>query len=471
MKPLVRGGARLEFPKTQLLGPFPKTFPRRDSCAAAEAVIPRAYAPDGRISSVVSHPQPCLATPRERGRPWIRPFGKLRAGARMVLERNSAKLTVGRLRDQATRSRTTASVRPSLAKPALPPRLVAARQQERGRARLRPARPTTALQGPFLPNLSYLAGNSVGERTKLLYEKSLRDFLGFAKTNNLLIGSYGEADLALEAYFNSLFFKGHDVARGRSTLYGYIFFMTQLDGRKCDQFPRTVRCLRGWVKKSYTAGRDAMPFGVACLMAGEWVRAGKPLLGAALLVQFDAYLRPSEVCDLKKMDLLPPAPLASRSYANRWCLLLGNALRYGKTKTGVVDGSVELGGRIRPFVRDIASLLYRRARTPDSSLFETDLSTYEKEFRKLTSQLSLQRLKLVPHSARHGGASHGAFLSARTLTDIKKRGQWVSSASVSRYEKHGKLLRQMSYLSEQQQISCRAAELAGPAAVIRALRS
>ena len=52
----------------------------------------------------------------------------------------------------------------------------------------------------------------------------------------------------------------------------------------------------------------------------------------------------------------------------------------------------------------------------------------------------------------HGAASHDKFCNLRTLPEIQKRGQWATSSSVARYEKHSKLLRQLHRLSASRQV-------------------
>lgn len=50
----------------------------------------------------------------------------------------------------------------------------------------------------------------------------------------------------------------------------------------------------------------------------------------------------------------------------------------------------------------------------------------------------------------HGGASVDALSGALSLAAIQRRGRWKSASSVARYEKHGRLLRQIATLSDVQ---------------------
>ena len=77
----------------------------------------------------------------------------------------------------------------------------------------------------------------------------------------------------------------------------------------------------------------------------------------------------------------------------------------------------------------------------------------EKEVQKSLKRLGLQKWKLSPHSlGRHAGASHDAYHRIRTLAEIQKRGQWRTKASVNRYEKSAKLIRQIGRMSQEQQV-------------------
>ena len=71
-------------------------------------------------------------------------------------------------------------------------------------------------------------------------------------------------------------------------------------------------------------------------------------------------------------------------------------------------------------------------------------------FRQAAEAAGLQRLRLCPHALRHGGASSDFALKHLTLSEVQRRGRWKCVASVRRYEKAGRLTRQLAKLSSAQ---------------------
>ena len=78
------------------------------------------------------------------------------------------------------------------------------------------------------------------------------------------------------------------------------------------------------------------------------------------------------------------------------------------------------------------------------------LAQYEAALRFATKQAGLTSLKLTPHCARHGGASHDSQGEFRTLAEIQQRGRWEAANSVARYKKSGTLERQLKKFSPAQ---------------------
>ncbi len=70
------------------------------------------------------------------------------------------------------------------------------------------------------------------------------------------------------------------------------------------------------------------------------------------------------------------------------------------------------------------------------------LAQYEKHLHKAVVTCGLTAL----HSARHGGASTAAFKQLLSIKEVQKRGRWLAPKSVRRYEKSGKLTRQMALM-------------------------
>ena len=109
------------------------------------------------------------------------------------------------------------------------------------------------------------------------------------------------------------------------------------------------------------------------------------------------------------------------------------------TKTGKTDGSIDVGGNVRPYAKEVyakevLAAVYQYAE--DGPLFEpVTLGQYECSFHCEVKETELELLQLTPHTLRHGGPSTDRAAGDRSLADIKKRGQWATMDSVARYEK------------------------------------
>ena len=94
-------------------------------------------------------------------------------------------------------------------------------------------------------------------------------------------------------------------------------------------------------------------------------------------------------------------------------------------------------------------MLMRSAALPGQPLFSPlTLSEYERHILKGAEMAGLDPLRVTPHSARHGGASSAVHLKLLDLKMIQKRGRWLAPRSVKRYEKAGKLLRQVAAIRD-----------------------
>ena len=124
-------------------------------------------------------------------------------------------------------------------------------------------------------------------------------------------------------------------------------------------FRTAVRALKGWTKAAPQIMRDPLPYGAVCWLVLRFLRRDLVLTAAAALWQFDAYLRPSEALTMNRDDIIPPTPRAGTAYRNRWMLMVGNQLRRVRAKTRVVDGTIEVGDKVRPVIRDMVRELHR----------------------------------------------------------------------------------------------------------------
>eukprot|EP00959_Pyramimonas_sp_CCMP1952_P181746 3799778-Pyramimonas_sp.AAC.1 len=93
-------------------------------------------------------------------------------------------------------------------------------------------------------------------------------------------------------YFVDLHDDGFGVWEGRNTLHGYRLMRLKTTGKV--DLPKALASLKGWAKRSPGRTRLPLPDIVVDDIALGLAEHDMPLMGAAVELQTDAYLRPSE---------------------------------------------------------------------------------------------------------------------------------------------------------------------------------
>jgi hypothetical protein len=101
----------------------------------------------------------------------------------------------------------------------------------------------------------------------------------------------------------------------------------------------------------------------------------------------------------------------------------------------------------RAFVAPIVLALKRRARSRGVRLFSLTLPQYEKLVKLAVASCQLEPLKITPHCFRHLGPSEDVLHSRLEMALVQQRGRWMAASSVLRYQKQGRLLRQLALMS------------------------
>ena len=303
----------------------------------------------------------------------------------------------------------------------------------------------------------FLWRSQVGPVSAARYEKASSDFRLWASLRHARISTLEELDSALERYFESLYFDGLQVHVGRQTLYGEAF-VRQESFRAADRMTRAKGALKGWAKKAAQASRDPMPWLAAVLLILALLArrtAAAVEAAAGLYVQFDGYLRPSELLDLTVRDVVLPKTSAGPTYRLTAVIVRqsGDPESARPAKSGEFDCTVPF-----PFHKTrsassaiLSALVLRAKRNTRQALFpHLTLARYELAVSKSAASQKLDALRLTPHMARHGGPSEDSLSRCRSLPEIQQRGRWEHAKSVARYRKAGTLLRQIRLMSGSQ---------------------
>jgi hypothetical protein len=217
------------------------------------------------------------------------------------------------------------------------------------------------------------------------YAAAVRDFFSWASSRRSIRNANDDLiDQLLCQYFDVLLRDACHPRVGRYTLFGYLMFYPRTDLRKQNRLCMARDALAGWSKRLPGSSRHPWPISVFYLVMHSLLKARALEAAVALLIQFDAYLRPSEVCSLCWSSVASPQPGLGTVYASKWAVIIGNTDLQERTKTGQSDDTIILGSPGREWVPTVLKLWKaRHARvSPDEpALFPSlSLGVYEKTF-------------------------------------------------------------------------------------------
>ena len=161
------------------------------------------------------------------------------------------------------------------------------------------------------------------------------------------------------------------------------------------------------------------------------------------MVAFMGYLRPSELTDLRVEQLVEPSKSAG---TKAWSILLAPSEENIGSKTRTFDESCMLGWAEIEFMTWRLRAL--KAKDRGCRLWSFDYKTYSDLFTTMCEAAGVSCLSPHPYSLRHGGASLDALMKRRDTGGIKKQGRWHSDASVTRYDKHARVLAEAAKLPQ-----------------------
>ena len=292
----------------------------------------------------------------------------------------------------------------------------------------------------------FLGRESVSDPTVLVYRNAVTDFESWARVNS-----------KTEKYCDLLFFDRAAPWEGNTLSYGLSYTRGE-SSRAPDVRVKTQRAIKGWACLDPPRSRDPMPEEVALLTAEESLRSDtleavqtSTLTGLA----FDTYLRPNEALNPTVSSVVPPAPAVGAAYS-RWAVVVTPEGSECAAKNQQYDQTTLVGLREgeRQRIDGVLSELYNLARQRETQqlLWAVDLPISQRGMKAAHAPLGLPpRVAGTPHCLRHGGASYDAFKRHLAISNINRRGRWLADRCVLRYAKHGKLSRQIRFLSTAQQ--------------------
>ena len=268
--------------------------------------------------------------------------------------------------------------------------------------------------------------SSVAPTTVSIYRTAATRFYDFCRTHQHPTHTLNDLDYSMAIFIASLHDGGQSRARASAAVYGVLFYRPEARGHLLI----ATRVLTGWSRLQPSVSHPPLTWPLTVLIATTMARRSHIDAAMATLVAFDCFLRISEYVAFVIEDLALPSDLRLGSRIPGYRA----TLRIRTAKTGT-NQSVQI------YNHKITLLLARfvhRRRTLHRAQLESPLfrlhseEAYRRVFNDAIRCLGIASVHFVPHSLRHGGATH-AINMGYDLNTIMQRGRWRSTSSADLY--------------------------------------
>jgi integrase len=255
------------------------------------------------------------------------------------------------------------------------------------------------------------------------YQRQLTIFLRSARLSLQLFLTLPsrETDHLLAVYIQHCYDTTSSFTNAAHAVHAVAYHRPDLKGKLCVAH----QCLRAWERNRQSTSYPPLTWELTVLIAVTLARSGYLAPAVSMLVAFDCYLRVGELTRLRRCDIIMPNdPRMGRAH-------VGMAVCLPRTKTGL-NQSVALQN---PVVAEILAQWVRRLGFRSAStelIFAFSPSHLRRLMQNACHSLGLGSTPYVPHSLRHGGATHD-FLRTGSIEHVQFRGRWKSMESSRRY--------------------------------------
>ena len=293
---------------------------------------------------------------------------------------------------------------------------------------------------------NFLKRRRVTYKTEAIYIQRVAEFE--ARTGeDLYIGITSDyIDPILDKYVTELYKNGYTFSHAQIVMYAIAWHLA-LPTRAPSCLVLTKASLKGFYRLSRDFAREPAPWEAWCLIA-KWLidtdRTHGVDYAAALVCMYDHYLGPGEQVSLCFQHIVKP-PRA----VDPWAIIVCHS---DEPRGSHSDNTITTGTAIpeRQWVAHVVTDLRESAGEEHVALHNFTLPQLERAFQRAVIALELDKLKLTPHCGRLGGPSTDMLVGSTDLPSVQRRGRWQSLSSVKRYGKHGKLMRQLSLMTNEQ---------------------
>jgi integrase len=225
-------------------------------------------------------------------------------------------------------------------------------------------------------------------------------------------------DRVLTTYLHHLYKTGRGKGKAKDTFAGTLSLLPHLKG----QLYLSALSLRGWNKLAPPRSYPPLTLELTFSIALNLTIHGHHRAAIATILAFDCLLRINEFLSLRRDDI------ADAKDARVSTTTAQMTIRLRKTKTGNNQSVIVRNPIVIYLLRNLIAPLPVSSR---STLFAYTDDQYRRLFKQACSSLQLSG-EYVPHSLRHGGATH-CFVSGMPMEDILTRGRWKSTSSARTY--------------------------------------
>ena len=283
---------------------------------------------------------------------------------------------------------------------------------------------------------------TVGPKVERYYRLALEKFIAWADQRKIHLTADARVDAALTQYMTQRFLEGQQSSEGDKLLAGLLHFAPEWGKMGHRTIPRAWRALRGWRRRCPSRSRRPWPLKVWAAVAWKLAQKRQWAMALYVLLLVSTYMRPGEGLQLRRGDLIPPAP----GVLTTWSILLFPQERVASSKTLAKDDSLIMDSPLMKWWDQVLPAL--AVGDPKEKVWPFSYADFVPVFKEVAAEIGLP--SLVPYQARHSGASIDIAGRHRSLAEVQRRGRWKTLASVQRYERHAQLGKSESSLSDRQ---------------------
>ena len=281
-------------------------------------------------------------------------------------------------------------------------------------------------EGPAGPNFLAAAAHQPSTRAK--YLAAVQKFVLWCLQHGEDAATVVDLDHLLSSWFCDVYLSSGGACR--STAEAALNGIGMLVPAWRRRFAVSALSLRGWRNLMPPVPYPPLTWDVTVVIGARLVATGHWELGVGCLLAFECYLRVGELAGLRRKDVAGADDARLGSGFRRV------ALRLKHTKTGK-NQWVEVRS---PTVRRLLRLWLERApHDPKARLLPVSAPSFRSHFKSACRFLGLSP-DYVPHSLRHGGATHDHLVRRLPLEDILRHGRWASTKSARHYVQAGRSL-------------------------------